>query len=140
MMEFFKENPIGFLFIVISIITLIGVWIYLVWGVGYHIFLKGGVENWKEHSSRRKFNKNEKKKSQRITEFSIWWTEEKENRYQELLVEEKSNQEERNRQMVEAMFDEGKKSRSTIEYMFDEFQLLKSDRDRHLERLKEENK
>jgi len=135
MIEIFNSSPIFVSFIVIALIVVLGYWIYIFWGV-YH-FAKDDV---KGHKERRLFVRKEKQKNKRITEFSIWWTEEKEDRYQELLIVEKEKSEERKKQLIDEIFDEQKKNKVKNGGYDIEFQFLESDRNRHIERLKEENK
>lgn len=134
MVELIKEHPIGLLFLLIAIIVVVGWWISIFWG-GYHLV----KDDLKGHKERRLFIIKEKNKNKRITEFSVWWTEAKENRYHELLAEEKAKQEERNKKIMEAIFDKTKKSSSVRNNQTIEFQFLQSDRNRHIQWLQDEN-
>ncbi len=78
MIDFFLNH----IFISLALLFVVGYFLYAM--AGLFFLYKDDVS---EHKQRRRYEKNRKLKSKRITKFSAFWTEDNENEYQKNLQE-----------------------------------------------------
>jgi hypothetical protein len=130
MIEIFNSSPFFISFLAFSLIALFVVWVYLVWG-GYHLFAKNIFKDFKERQEIRKLIKKSEDRNKRLTKFSVLWSEQNENRFQELLVFEEKKMKEGIKNILDDSLDK-KALQSAIDY---ELFTLTTTRDIHIKYL-----